>query len=375
MKKIVICLDGTDNEYGKANSNVVKLYQVIKKIPNEQVAYYDPGVGTSKSTSLSTGIMAKLRVWIDFATGYSIFQNVFESYSYLMENYEQGDEVYLFGFSRGAYTARVLSGFIRSVGLLEKGSQNLIPYAFDIYGKKKKVNGKKRIDFELIAKFKSTYSRPCKIHFMGVWDTVSSVGYFGNWKSYPYTANNKIIKNIRHALAIDERRAFFTQNKLGHKSIKGQSIKEVWFAGVHSDVGGSYPESESGLSKIALQWMLQEANEAGLIIDPEKYNKVVYNVVSPGKRKAKYTKPNALGIMHKSLKHIWWLIEFMPRTALNYSLNSKKTFIPLGRNRTIPEETNIHETVFERMQKTNYKPKNLPKSYTLINESENIVQV
>lgn len=365
-KNIIICLDGTDNEYGNANSNVVKLYQVIKKITDNQIAYYDPGVGTNKTTSMGTGILAKLRTWIDFATGYSIYQNVFEAYSYLMENYEEGDKVYLFGFSRGAYTARVLSGFIRSVGLLEKGCQNLIPYAFDIYGKKKKIRGKKTIDFALTAKFKSTYSRSCDIHFMGVWDTVSSVGYFGNWKSYPYTANNKIIKTIRHALAIDERRAFFTQNKLGNKPVKNQSIKEVWFAGVHSDVGGSYPELESGLSKIALQWMLQEAYHEGLLIDKQKYHKVVLAETQ------KTVAPNPLGKMHKSLKGGWWLIEIIPRVAISYNPYSKKRYIPLGRNRTIPEGTNIHETVFERMQRTNYAPKNLPKEYGLVQKEENI---
>ena len=149
-----------------------------------------------------------------------------------MKNYCVGDKVFLFGFSRGAYTVRVLAGFIHMMGLLEQGCENLIPYAFDIYVKKKP-------DFKVAVGFKGTFSRICPIHFMGIWDTVSSVGYLGNWKTYPYTANNSSISCVRHAVAIDERRAFYNQNSLD-TSVRGQDIKEVWFAGVHSDVGGSY---------------------------------------------------------------------------------------------------------------------------------------
>ncbi|NMM47815.1 DUF2235 domain-containing protein [Marinigracilibium pacificum] len=350
-KNIIICCDGTGNQFGDSNSNVVKLYSVIKKIPEKQIAYYDPGVGTYKYPGLGLSINSSLNRIFGLITGFGLYQNVYEAYSYLMENYESGDRIFLFGFSRGAYTVRVLSGFIRLMGLLEKGCQNLIPYAFQIYAKRNP-------NFKIANKFKMQYCRECPIKFMGIWDTVSSVGYFGNWKSYPYTANNKNVEVIRHAVAIDERRAFYKQNKLGAKY---NNIKEVWFAGVHSDVGGSYPEKQSELSKISLQWILNEAAKENLIIDTDKYRQVVLG------KHPKLVKPNPFGVLNKSLKGFWYLGEIIPKAEIDYSKKTKKWYIPLGRYRTIPEDSFIHETVFERIKycKEKYSPPNIPKSYQI----------
>lgn len=346
-KNIVICCDGTGNQFGNSNSNVVKLFSVIERDPREQIAYYDPGVGTTKSTGVLISLKSWWRKLLGLATGYGIYENVYEAYSYLMENYEEGDKIFLFGFSRGAYTVRVLSGFVFMMGLLEKGCQNLIPYAFQIYARKKP-------DFKIAGKFKSNFSRNCPIEFMGIWDTVSSVGYFGNWKSYPYTTNNKNVKIIRHALAIDERRAFYNQNSLGSKENEGQSIKEVWFTGVHSDIGGSYDELESGLSKITLQWMLNEAKLAHLKIDAARYSKYVLQN-SKG-----YVGPDPHGKIHNSLNGIWYLLEIIPRLKVNYSTGYRKWFIPWGRRREIQNNAFVHETVFQRMSTSDYKPGNLP---------------
>ena len=128
--------------------------------------------------------------------------------------------------------------------------------------------------FALANQFKATFSRICKPHFVGVWDTVSSVGWFANPLSLPYTSNNPDILIGRHAVAIDEHRAFFRTNLWHHVAPPAEGgphdMKEVWFPGVHCDVGGGYAEKESGLSKIALQWMIAEAQKAGLLVEDEK---------------------------------------------------------------------------------------------------------
>ena len=367
-KNIIICCDGTGNQFGRDNSNVVKLYSVIQKAPGEQIAYYDPGVGTNQPTGLGLAWKTTFRKIMGLATGYGLYQNIYEAYSYLMENFEPGDQVYLFGFSRGAYTVRVLSGFIRRLGLLEKGCQNLIPYAFHIYGKtRQKIdpeNGKKKLDNDLANGFRARFSRKCPIKFIGIWDTVSSIGYFGNWKSYPYTANNSNVETIRHAIAIDERRAFYAQNKLGRQNWD-TDVKEVWFTGVHSDVGGSYSEEESGLAKIPLQWILNEARVAGLKIDVGQYEEIVLDLKNDG-----VAGPDAAGKLHKSLTSFWWIGEIIPKTRYDYETGLREWYIPFGAPRRIPEGAFIHQSVLQRMARSDYRPKALPDKY----EAEPLVE-
>lgn len=359
-KNIIICCDGTGNQFGRDNSNVVKLYTVIEKTVEDQIAFYDPGVGTSQYPGI-LALNANIKKYLGLATGYGIYQNVYEAYFYLMENFEEGDRVFLFGFSRGAYTVRVLSGFLYMMGLLEKGCQNLIPYAFEIYARREP-------DFATAGRFKSRFSRDCPIAFMGLWDTVSSVGYFGNWKSYPYTRNNKNVKTIRHALAIDERRAYYTQNKLGSAQTQDQSIKEVWFVGAHADIGGSYPEKESGLSKITLQWMLNEAFAEGLKVDREKYEKRVLSAAG------KMTTPNPAGTLHQSLRGFWHLGEIIPQWKYNPETGKQQWFLPLGRYRSIETGAWLHESVLQRMAQLDYGPPNLPKDYQVEPIVERIVE-
>ena len=352
-KNIIICCDGTGNQFGDRNSNVVKLYSVVKKLPGEQIAYYDPGLGTTSYSGFGTSFAALRSRIFGLAGGAGIYQNVAEAYTYLMNHYEAGDRVYLFGFSRGAYTVRVLSGFIRMMGLLERGCENLIPYAFELYTQRP-------ADFRTAGRFKSQFSRKCPVAFMGLWDTVSSVGYFWNFKSYPYTAKNDNVAIVRHAIAIDERRAFYQQNKLLPLGKKKQSLKEVWFAGVHSDVGGSYAESESGLSKLTLQWMINEAAKAGLIIKPGRYARVVH-----GRGSGDYVGPDPCAPIHRSLKGIWYALEIIPQAQFDYGKKLKRWVIPWGSYREIPEGAVIHASVLQRMEQTDYRPPNLPEHYTV----------
>lgn len=167
MKNIVICCDGTGNEYGPNNTNVVKLYKSVIR-DAEQIAFYDPGVGTISFLSRELG--RQVGILLGKALGMGLQQNIEDAYRYLMDRYRTGDKVFLFGFSRGAFTVRALAGMLRKCGLLQKGNNNLIPYASKIYNKPNNQ--------DIATGFKETYCRECKPYFIGVWDTVGSMGWF-----------------------------------------------------------------------------------------------------------------------------------------------------------------------------------------------------
>ena len=184
-KNIVICCDGTGNEFGDRNSNVVKLYRTLVCDP-DQIAYYHPGVGTMGARSALTALSKWWTRFIGLAFGYGISENVADAYQFLMTHFEPGDRVYVFGFSRGAYTARALCGVLHAVGLLTVGNEGLIPYAI-------RMLKRKNIDFDVAFQFKDTFSRPCKPHFIGVWDTVSSVGRIYNAVHFPLREQARIL--------------------------------------------------------------------------------------------------------------------------------------------------------------------------------------
>ncbi len=360
-KNIVICLDGTGNLFGKENTNVVTLFRVLKR-NTTQVCYYDPGVGTLGDPRYTSSIANKLYKALGKAFGLGLIDNVIQAYHFLMENYQNGDRVYLFGFSRGAYTARVLAGLIHSVGLLESGSSNLIPYALNLYRSKP-------VDFEILAQFKATYGRNIHIDFLGLWDSVSTFGWIYNPVFLPFTTNNPSVKVVRHALAIDEKRAFFQPMMWGKEHQDKQDIKEVWFAGVHSDVGGGYPECESGLAKLSLQWMLREATAKGeappesllkypLRIEPKKVDRYVLGKGKDIKKENKYIGPDALAMQHESLKDAWIYVQGIPRSVWSVE-NKKEELRKAPEFRAINPGACLHESVLLRVDEGEYKPPSL----------------
>jgi len=366
-KNIVICCDGTGNEFGESKSNVVKLYKMLVH-DDSQLGYYHPGVGTMGARSALSGISRWWTRVIGLAFGYGISDNIADAYQFLMRNYQLGDTVFLFGFSRGAYTVRALCGMLRIIGLLREDNEGLIPYSI-------RMLKSKRIDFAVAADFKKTFCRECKPYFVGVWDTVSSVGWVYNVAHFPGTkaTHNPDLKIVRHAVSIDERRAFFRQNLLGEPHDAEQDIKEIWFAGVHSDVGGSYPESESQLSKIALQWMVCEAELAGLRVDPKRKTDILGG-------KPPYVAPEALTKnQHESLKGAWWIAELWPK-IVSYQMQvpgkvepewKHRLRVNLGRSRKIPNGVHVHQSVLDRIAGVpGYKPKNLPSAYVKAPQSE-----
>ena len=368
-KNIVVCCDGTGNEFGDSNSNVVKLASTLV-IDEQQVSYYHPGVGTMGSPNARTWLAKKSDVIRGLAFGYGITFYITDAYHYLIQTYEPGDHIYLFGFSRGAYTARALGGLLHMYGLLHKDNEGLIPYITKKFATRTKQTQGMAHTLEVAEGFKQTFSQDVLIHFVGVWDTVSSVGWISDPVVIPFTANNPIMEIGRHAVSIDERRCFFRDNLWGKPFEPGepgfrvpQDVKQVWFSGVHSDIGGSYPEGESGLSKITLEWMLREAVLAGLRIRDDEAKRVL-GVAPP----APFVRPDPTDGQHESLQRAWWALEFLP----HYKYDKRKgrphwSWPPFGEHRHLPVDpvthhnlAVLHESVFDRLQNVpEYRPPNL----------------
>jgi uncharacterized protein (DUF2235 family) len=260
-KNIVVLSDGTGQMGGKNfNTNVYKLFQLLEDRTPRQVVFYDPGLGTDwRKITGNVG-------------GRGISKNILDCYRFIFQNYEAGDKVYLFGFSRGAATVRSLSGFIHLFGILPKCREDLIRQAFSIYKIRDKKKREKKAG-ELVEKNSTMW---CKIRFLGVWDTVAALGLPFKWASYlldrflPHQFHNYTLSDsvlyARHALSIDDERQTFhpTLWERIEKPEPADRLKQVWFSGVHTDVGGGYKEEE--LSNITLCWMLQEATEKGLLL-------------------------------------------------------------------------------------------------------------
>jgi uncharacterized protein (DUF2235 family) len=237
------------------------------------------------------------------------------------------------------------------LGLIRPGDYNLIAYATEMLKSKLDADA-----FRLAAEFKATFSRECKSYFEGVWDTVSSVGWAFDPLHIPYTAKNPDLSIGRHAVSIDERRCFFRQN-LWSAAQPGQDIKQVWFAGEHTDVGGGYPDAENGLSKITLEWMLCEACHAGLKVDRTKAATIL------GYAGGAYSRPDAAAPLHNSLTGWWLLLEPLPHRYIDMTCHPPETKIriPMGSRRTMPQGSVLHESVRQKMALgTGYNPPNLP---------------
>ena len=321
-KNIIVCCDGTGNEFGPHNTNVVKLYEAIDRNANRSPSY-DPGVGTFSVFGRVLGRHVGKLLGQMFGAG--LQQNVEDAYRYLMDRYEPGDKLFLFGFSRGAYTVRALAGMLRMCGLLQKGSVNLIPYATRIYN-----DGARH---PVAPDFKRAYCHDCRPHLIGVWDTVGSMGWFWGRKFFDTTLSDNV-SNGYHAVSIDERRRKFPVSLWCEARMAGhQNIEQVWFPGVHSDVGGSY--NETGLSDLALEWMLKKAEAHGLRLR-SNWTRAI--------------KPNPSECMHDSRTGFWRLWRPAPRV--------------------IPPGAQVHQSVQARMDdpKLEYNPPNLPEEYQVVGE-------
>ncbi len=345
MKRLITCSDGTWNKPGikdkgrEVKTNVEKMFNCICSFdtsnpgqPVPQLKVYDQGVGT--------GYTWRDRL-LGGATGAGIDKNIKDMYSFLVLNYEPGDDIFLFGFSRGAYTARSIGGFIRNCGILKPQFIHLVDKAYELYRDRNKYTIP---DSDLMKSFRRNYCYEdvTPIKFIGVWDTVGSLGIPLPW----YKLRNKnrymfhdvtlscYVHHAYHALAIDERRKLFRptlwekSDVVKYTENHPQKMEQRWFAGVHSNVGGGY--LDCGLSNIALQWLIDKAQSAGLC-----YNAPPLIVADPVFDK---------GILRNSYTPLYWF------------------WWPISRVVTLKNDTNqyIDESVYKRMNDDEtYRPKNL----------------
>lgn len=539
-KNIVLCFDGTNENFGpQPSTNVLKIFKLLEKSDN-QVCYYQPGIGTGSSFDSVSGIRryftyVYLKNLVDAMFATNVQRNIKKAYLFLMRNYQEGDNIYMFGFSRGAFFARVLTGMIERVGLLYNGMEDMIDMAWGIYRSWEYAEQptQHNITTTLVEEFRKCFSRQERItvYFQGLFDSVNSVGILRD-KLFPCTQRSCIVDHVRHAVSIDERRGKFKQqsftpnpyiptmfslkyksflmeyknsnsetqlikkscnkpmtnslidytiygrnqkevrNKLGkrhismdnssdeiNKNSKPSYLKspktvepsnhgvhgnffhtnssydteansfltsdliEKWFAGDHSDIGGSWPldcKTNQSLSNISLRWILAEAVKHGVKFKKhsltefdqshhsqssfksqrhdvlsfygpktqfdadfdkrlEPLDKIIgiFRRISSdfeyfGKNKVKVNKP----IRHKGVCKstaqplskfqvlLWWILEWFPIGLRLENIQGKwrNTYIPnLGRQRYIPIYADIHWSVFWRIKfDANYKPQNIP---------------
>ena len=271
-KRLIVCCDGTWNEPDQTvennaaeetePTNVLKVLRgvvPIDKCSVPQVVYYDGGVGTQGFADRYLG----------GGLGSGLSENIQQAYRFIANNYVDGDELFLFGFSRGAYTVRSLAGFIGGVGLLEKEHLRRVPEAYALYRLSQDERDGSLPDGRL-KRLEPPPRTPITIKFIGVWDTVGALGaptpILGRLTrgcvGFHDTQLGEDVTNAYQALAVDERRRPFQPNLWTGEAAPDQTIEQVWFAGVHSNIGGGY--RNACLSKIALSWMVDRAAQHGL---------------------------------------------------------------------------------------------------------------
>ncbi|KAK5108140.1 hypothetical protein LTR62_008736 [Meristemomyces frigidus] len=309
-RNLIVCLDGTGDKFDGDNSNIVHLVSCLKKSDPTQLTYYQSGIGTYDGGGLSNG----LRAGMDMAVGSGLGVHVRDAYMFLMQNFHDGDRISIFGFSRGAYTARCLGGMIHKVGILPAHNISQVQFAYQFYKDDSKEG------WEMSYDFKKTFCADVSVHFIGVFDSVASVGFVPRRLPLSSTPYNKSAY-FRHAMALDERRAKFkvcrfqtrdhvsgsharweTVAQLHEDAVEGQGVRsfssdlgviepesekdntsdeadarlkaqrgpvkqtdvlEVWFTGAHADTGGGAVKNEvrHKLAQIPLRWMIRQCFE------------------------------------------------------------------------------------------------------------------
>lgn len=337
-KNIVVFSDGTGQEGGEgANTNIYKLFNMIEDRTSQQISFYDPGLGTGwRKLSGNVG-------------GAGISKNILECYTFIFENFEAGDQIYLFGFSRGAATVRSLTSFIHYFGIIPKSRPELIKQAYKIYKIENEPKRKRKAD-EFVSKHHTMWTR---IKFLGCYDTVAALGLpikplsvlmnkipgvqhkFQNFKL------NETVENAYQALAIDDERKTFHPILWDPEALPYQTIKQVWFCGMHTDVGGGYDEQE--LSDIPFSWMKEMAVNHGLLIYSS--NSISIN-------------GNPNGYMHNSRGEGWTKL-FRKKQRF---WDSSRTDKPIIHNSVIQRKNNVNNK-----EESPYKPWILDLKYEIEN--------
>ena len=308
-KRLIICCDGTWNTPDQAHSGRPALTNVAKvalsiaptdKFGVEQRVHYQQGVGVSRSEHILGGVF-----------GYGLSRNVRDAYRFVVENYEEGDELFFFGFSRGAFTARSAVGLIRNAGILRRENAARIDEAYALY--RNRAVHPNDVASQL---FRRSYSTESRIAFIGVWDTVGALGVplgevpilkkiSSKW-TFHDTKLSSTVDAAYQALAIDEERLPFKPAIWEPQAdSKEQTVEQVWFSGVHSDVGGGYVETD--LSDISLTWMVHRATSSGLEFTPRTIIPAPGAIALSSSVTAR-VKPEAKGKLHHSRKSFYRLM-------------------------------------------------------------------
>lgn len=362
MKRLVVCCDGTwssEDDCGRSGdvdrgnscraTNVWRIAQLVQPRDgegHEQRVFYQPGVGSAPTRNWLKRAINRLG---GGAFGWGLDENISEAYRWLIREYEPGDELWLFGFSRGAYTARSLAGLLRNCGLLRKVHEDRIDQAMQLYRSRRR---QERPDAPHAHSFRMRYAHHWEttIKFIGVWDTVgsrrlpASMGGLARLWNRRYEFHDCVlsrqVENAYHALAIDERRKSFEpalwewdEHKLPYR----RRVRQVWFAGSHSDVGGGY--ADRGLSDVTLQWMISRARLHGLAFYEGAVEKVQDDVFAT---------------LHDSRR----LVHYLPRLTQLRSIDERY-------------QQFVHRSARERMQAEwlDYKPKNLPADMPVVDDA------
>lgn len=379
-KNIVILLDGTSNQISGDRTNVLRLYGSLER-SRQQLVFYQPGVGTFGLSGWWQQIKSRFLIVLGLATGAGIAGNMMDAYRFLVDHHAHGDRIFIIGFSRGAYTARLLAGFIRIFGLVRPEQAQLVRYAWRAYARLGQP-GSKNFSTEIEHFQKVLRGAKVRIEFLGLWDTVASV--FDSKAGFPwlttkqkaYTNKNDRVRAVRHAVAIDEQRTYFqpslwepgqrfefwSEEKDDFDTVP-QDFEEVWFSGCHGDVGGGHADQQSGLAKIAFAWLYREAVHQGV----RGKDKVFARLIGEDGT-GDYGRANPLADINQSMNRGWALVELSPRkipkTAFYNRLRLGSFYIPMFDRRRIPEGAKLHEAVIERLENhPAYTPPNLPGSY------------
>jgi len=310
-KRLVVCCDGTWNRRDQRNpTNVTKVRAAVA--PEDgggttQVPHYVQGVGTARWERIRGGVF-----------GMGLSRGVVDAYRWIAQNYSADDELFLFGFSRGAYTARSTAGLIRNCGILTQPTEENIQQAYTIYRSEEPPDGPNA------TAFREAHSHPlAPITFIGVWDTVGSLGipvghnkvtrWINRRWGFHDTALSSWVQNAFHALAIDEVRKPYTPTMWNAPTDAPaeQRVEQVWFSGAHSDVGGGF--AETGLSDLALLWMAEQAESCGLVFSPDA---LTPGRATPASGMPMAIRPDPLGPLHNKPTGLFRLIPQAPRSGL-----------------------------------------------------------
>ena len=330
MKRLFVCCDGTWNAPTDLHdgvpvpTNVCKFYNALAERDEsnpsiEQLRYYHPGVGANESWLH--------RVW-DGAVGNGLARNVQSAYKWLGDHYAGGDPIFIIGFSRGAFTARSVAGFINRCGLPSAPTWELVEEAFALY----RLDPHAIATIEALSRFKTAHPSPAQleIHFVGVWDTVGALGIPKTFNPLGIDWHNNrfhdqtlcsLVRHAYHALAIDEIRSTFAPTLWIGSPAPGQIVEQVWFAGVHADIGGGY--QENALSDQSLRWMVEHASKCGAAFRNEMIAQLA---------------PNSDGVLHDSFAGVFRVTGSQPRSFPDLA----------APNQVTPTGQRVHPSVLAR---------------------------